>query len=87
MNHSARLDWFLHLVQQLCVCVAGSYRYRFVELGTFYYWSGPINSKKLVMRGVVHVVKKTSSVGRLTYKVGTTEPKYEPSGELEGFQR
>ena len=86
LNPSARWDWFLHLVQCLCLCVAGSYRYRFVELGSFYYWSGRINSLNLVMRGVVHVVKKKSYVEKLTYKVGTTEPKYEPSGELKCFQ-
>ncbi|KAI0230284.1 Fibrocystin-L [Lamellibrachia satsuma] len=57
----------------------GNYRYRFVEVGTFYYWSGPINSKNVVMRGVVHVVKKKSYVEPLTYKVGTIEPTYEPS--------
>ena len=52
-------------------------------MGTFYYWSGPVNSKNVVMRGVVHVVKKKSYVEPLTYKVGTIEPTYEPSGELE----
>ena len=39
----------------------------------------------MTMRGVVHVVKKKSYVEKLTYKVGTTEPKYEPSGELNYF--
>ena len=52
-------------------------------MGTFYYWSGPINSRNVVMRGVVHVVKKKSYVEPLTYKVGTIEPTYKPSGELE----
>ena len=36
----------------------------------------------MTMRGVVHVVKKKSYVEKLTYKVGTVEPKYESSGEL-----
>ena len=67
----------------MCIYVAGNYRYKFVEVGTFYYWSGPVNRKNVVMRGVVHVVKKKSYVEPLTYKVGTIEPTYEPSGELE----
>ena len=51
-------------------------------MGSFYYWSGHINSYNMTMRGVVHVVKKRSYMESLTYKVGTVEPKYEPSGEL-----
>ena len=61
--------------------LVGSYRHRFVEIGTFYYWSGPINAKDFTMRGVVHVVKKNSYVEPLSYKVGTIEPTYEKPSE------
>ena len=63
--------------------LVGSYRHRFVVIGTFYYWSGPINANDFTMRGVVHVVKKSSYVELLSYKVGTIEPKYEKPSECD----
>ena len=45
----------------LCSClIKGGFKYQFNAVGTFYYWSGLVDSNTISFRGIVEVVDGNS---------------------------
>ena len=57
--------------------ITGSFSYKFVRPGVYYYWSGPVDEyERIYMRGKVEVVAKASFVDTLKMTVANYEPIY-----------